>query len=259
MGIANGSMGSRVTWAFADRTSGASSEPFALGNLADHVGDDPAAVLANRATLAGSLGLSLDHLVAMAPVHGREVGVVDSQTVSPVLGVDALVTASPDLGLLVVAADCVPLLLGDPSAGVVAAVHAGWRGVEADVVGATLEVMQDLGAVLTNVSAVVGPAICGQCYEVEHDRYEAVTARAPHAASVTRTGGLGLDLRSAVSERLEQVGIDVETWGECTYESPRFYSFRRDPQTGRHGGLIALSGSADADSADSGLAVAHHG
>jgi YfiH family protein len=236
----DGALGPRVRWSFADRTSGVSRAPYDAGNLADHVGDEPAAVAANRATLAARVGVDAAHVVSMAPVHGSDVADVRSARAEPVPEVDALVTTVPGLALLVVAADCVPVLLADGAAGVVGVVHAGWRGVRSDVVGAALESMADLGARQERVRAVVGPAICGSCYAVDRDRFDEVVAVAPAAASVAGGGRPGLDLRAAVVSRLRAAGAAVTLHGGCTYESPELFSFRRDPVTGRHGGLVTL-------------------
>jgi YfiH family protein len=238
--IVDGALGPRVRWAFADRTDGVSRPPYDLGNLADHVGDDPADVRANRDRLAHAVGLDVAHVVSMAPVHGNDVGSVERASDDPVPEVDALVTTVPGLALLALAADCVPVLLGDGDRGVVAVVHAGWRGVLADVVGVTLDAMRDHGARPESTRAVVGPAICGACYDVPRERFDRVVAVAPAAASVAHDGRPGLDLRAAVVERLRSAGVTSALHLGCTYESPALYSFRRDSVTGRHGGVVAL-------------------
>lgn len=240
MTLVDGTLGPRVRWAFADRTTGVSLAPYDAGNLADHVGDDPDHVATNRASLAACVGVDAAHVVSMAPVHGRDVGHVEASSAEPVPEVDALVTTVPGLALLVVAADCVPILLADGDAGVVAVVHAGWRGVRSDVVGAALESMVELGARADHVRAVVGPAICGSCYDVTRERFDEVVAVAPAAASVATGGRPGLDLRAAVVARLRSSGATVSLHGGCTYESDELYSFRRDPVTGRHGGVVTL-------------------
>jgi len=245
MTIAQGTLGTRVRWAFADRRPldavPSSVAPYDAFNVADHVGDDPQAVRAHRDALAASVGVAGDRLVSMAPVHGNDVGEVGGPLGSPVPEVDALVTTVPGLALLTVAADCVPVLIGDSDAGVVAVVHAGWRGVRSDVVGTALGAMTDLGATSRGMRAVVGPAVCGQCYDVPRERFDEVVAVAPSAASVAGDGRPGLDLRAAVVERLRAFGVVVSLHGGCTQESPDLYSFRRDGLTGRHGGVVALS------------------
>lgn len=240
MAFASGNLGPRVRWAFADRAQGVSSPPYDAGNLADHVGDDIDHVRANRAALGAVVGVDGAHVVSMAPVHGNGVALVDEPLVDPVPAVDALVTTVPGIALLVLAADCVPVLLGDGGAGVVAVVHAGWRGVLSDVVGATLEAMRGLGARPERIRALVGPAICGRCYVVPRERFDAVVAVAPAAAAVATGGRPGLDLRAGVVERLHVAGVASSLHGGCTAESPELYSYRRDPVTGRHGGVVTL-------------------
>ncbi|MBI1377533.1 MAG: peptidoglycan editing factor PgeF [Frankiales bacterium] len=235
-----GTLGARARWAFADRRGGASRPPYDDGNLADHVGDDPGAVAANRRALAAHAGVDGSRLVAMAPVHGNAVAVVTGPTPGPVPDVDALVTTVPGLALLVLAADCVPVLLADSGSGVVAVVHAGWRGVRSDVVGETLRVMHDLGATPAGLHALVGPAICGRCYGVHEERYRDVVEVAPAAAATSAAGGRGLDLRAAVDERLARAGVAAERHLGCTAETPALYSHYRDGVTGRHGGVVVL-------------------
>lgn len=233
-----GSLGTGTRFAFADRSDGRSRPPYDRGNLADHVGDDLATVMRNRAVLAAEVGVASDHLVAMAPVHGADVAVVTAADNASPPRVDVMVTTQPGCALLVLAADCVPVLLADPAAGVVAVVHAGWRGVHADATGAALTAMRDLGA--RRVAAVVGPAICGRCYGVDADRYAAVVGRAPAAAATTDDGLPGLDLAAAVVARLVAEQVRVDRLGGCTYEDASWFSYRRDGVTGRHGGAVVL-------------------
>lgn len=244
MAIATGQLGPRVRWAFADRgaVDGVvpSTAPYDDFNVADHVGDDEAAVRAHRAALSAAVGVEGHRLVSMAPVHGNDVGEVGAPQPEPVPEVDALVTRIPGIALLTVAADCVLVLLGDSGAGVVAVVHAGWRGIRSDVVGTTLAAMADLGADPSRMRAVVGPAVCGECYDVPRERYDEVVAVAPAAASVAHDGRPGLDLRAAAVERLREAGVHVSLHGGCTQETPSLYSYRRDGLTGRHGGVVAL-------------------
>ena len=129
-----------------DRRGGRSVSPYDSFNLGDHVGDDPAAVAANRARVARELGVPEDRLVWMNQVHGTGVAVVDGPQDGPVPGTDALVTATRGLVLAVLVADCVPILLADHVAGVVAAVHAGREGVRQGVLPAALSAMASLGA-----------------------------------------------------------------------------------------------------------------
>jgi len=244
MAIAQGHLGPRIRWAFADRLAvdgvPSSEPPYDAFNVADHVGDDPSAVRAHRDALAAAVGVPGHRLVSMAPVHGNDVGEVGAPQPEPVPEVDALVTRIPGIALLTVAADCVPVLLGDSAAGVVAVVHAGWRGIRSDVVGSTLTSMVELGAEPSRIRAVVGPAVCGLCYDVPRERFDDVVAVAPAAASVAHDGRPGLDLRAAAVDRLRRAGVSVQLHGGCTQEHDDLYSYRRDRITGRHGGVVAL-------------------
>ena len=168
-----------VSWAASGRAGGASAGPFESLNLAEYVGDDPFTVVENRRRMAGLVGLGTEDLAVMGAVHGAAVALVTEG--GPVDGVDALVTTSHGVALLALAADCVPLVIADSTAGVIAAVHCGWRGLGAGVVPATVAVMRDLGAV--TLEAVVGPAICAACYPVPADRVESLRRSLDHEVS----------------------------------------------------------------------------
>lgn len=225
------------------RAGGVSADPYDGFNLGDHVGDDPAAVAANRASLAERIGVPSSALVFMEQVHGARVTVVDQPVDGPVPASDGLVTATPGLVLAALAADCVPVLLSDPDAGVVAAVHAGRPGARAGVVPAALRVMAELGAEPARMEALLGPAVCGSCYEVPRDMRADVNEHLPGSTCVTSAGSSGLDLRAGLSRQLVDAGIGaVVTDPRCTMEDPDLYSFRRDKVTGRHAGLVWLDG-----------------
>jgi YfiH family protein len=225
-----------------DRRGGRSASPYDSFNLGGHVGDDPAAVAANRERLAGELGVAADQLVWMTQVHGTGVAIVEDAEENPVADVDALVTATPGLVLCVLVADCVPVLLADPVAGVVAAVHAGREGVRRGVVGAALAAMTRLGARPADVEALLGPAVCGLDYEVPAAMQAEVAQVAPAAAVRTRQGTPGLDLRAGIAEGLRASGVrQVVHDPRCTVEDPRLFSHRRDGVTGRQAGVVWLS------------------
>jgi YfiH family protein len=224
-----------------DRRGGRSAPPYDSFNLADHVGDEPADVRANRARVAREVGVPEDRLVWMDQVHGTGVAVVDGPQGGAVPETYALVSATPGLVLCVLVADCVPVLLADPVAGVVAAVHAGREGVRRGVVPATLAAMTRLGARPGNVSALLGPAVCGADYEVPAAMQADVARVAPAAAVRTRRGTPGLDLRAGLTGVLRDAGIrEVVHDPRCTVEDRRLFSHRRDGVTGRQAGLVWL-------------------
>jgi YfiH family protein len=224
-----------------DRRGGRSLPPYDSFNLGVHVGDDPAAVAANRSRVARELAVGEDRLVWMDQVHGTRVEVVEGPQDGPLAGTDAVVTATPGLVLCVLVADCVPVLLTDPVAGVVAAVHAGREGVRRGVLPATLSAMASLGARARHVTALLGPAVCGACYEVPAAMQAEVAAVAPAAAVRTRRGTPGLDLRAGLAEGLARAGVtEVVHDPRCTVEDPQLFSHRRDGVTGRQAGVVWL-------------------
>ncbi len=162
---------------------------------------------------------------------------------APVGDADGLVTADTGLVLVVLTADCAPVLLADPAARVVGAVHAGWRGLAGGVVEAGVAAMAELGADPGAVVGLVGPAVGGCCYEVGPEVREAVGGRYPAALATTRDGRPGLDPAAGAAQALERAGIgQVRVAGECTVDlEQRFFSHRRDHgRTGRPAGVIAL-------------------
>jgi purine-nucleoside/S-methyl-5'-thioadenosine phosphorylase / adenosine deaminase len=224
-----------------DRRGGRSASPYDSFNLGGHVGDDPAAVAANRGRLARELGVPLDRLVWMDQVHGTRVTVVDGPVEGPLEGTDAVVTRTPRLVLCVLVADCVPVLLADAVEGVVAAVHAGREGVRAGIVPATLAAMAALGSRPADVTALLGPAVCGACYEVPRAMQVEVARVAPAAAVRTRRGTPALDLRAALAAVLHGAGIgQVVHDPRCTVEDRFLFSHRRDGVTGRQAGVVWL-------------------
>jgi polyphenol oxidase len=206
-------------------------------NLGAHVGDAADAVAENRRRLTERLGRPV---VYMDQCHGAEVAVVSGVPDVPPSG-DALVTTSTAVALAVLVADCVPVLLADSEAGVVAAVHAGREGVRQGVLPAALSAMASLGARARHVTALLGPAVCGACYEVPEQMQADVARVAPSAAVRTRAGTPGLDLRAGVEEILRRAGIpEVVQDPRCTVEDPQLFSHRRDGITGRQAGIVWL-------------------
>jgi YfiH family protein len=225
-----------VELGFTGRSAGRGSGPYAGLNLGGHVGDAGADVAANREALALELELPRERLVFMNQVHGTEVVEVDGPWEGEAPAADGIVTRAADLGLAVLVADCVPVLLHDARAGVVAAVHAGRPGMVAGIVRRTVDAMRDLGA--SAISATVGPSVCGRCYEVPDDMARAAAATAPAAAARSWTGTPAIDVSAGVVEQLARAGVAVQWVAGCTRESGDLYSYRRDGRTGRFAGLV---------------------
>jgi len=233
------SLGDGVSAGFTDRMLSGARPPFD-GNLAAHVGDDPAAVDANRAELRRRIGAA--RLCFIRQVHGAEVVTVGSGVATGVVDLgheaDALVTAEPGTALAVLVADCLPVLLADARAGVVGAAHAGRPGLHAGVLLRVLEAMGRLGATPDRMVALVGPGICGSCYEVPAVMRDEVAAGLPAAAATTRLGTPALDLPAGAAEQLRAAGVTVRLDERCPAEDPDLFSYRRDGRTGRFAGWI---------------------
>jgi YfiH family protein len=221
-----------VNYSFTDRTGGFSTGAFLSRNVATHVGDDQATVLSNRAELEKVLGLPIQF---MNQVHGNAVATVGAEIIAEPTA-DALVTQSVGIGVAVMVADCIPLLLA--SSRTVAAVHVGRKGLMNKVALKAIKEMHSRDT--SEITAVVGPSICGQCYEVSQEIYDDVSKSFPLAASTTREGGLALNLSRALIDQLESLGVKVINEGRCTVEDHNLYSYRRDGVTGRQVGVVWL-------------------
>ncbi|HMH94208.1 MAG TPA: polyphenol oxidase family protein [Streptosporangiaceae bacterium] len=201
------------------RHGGISTGPYATLNLSFSVGDDPGAVLENRQRVAAALGADLADFVFARQVHGGQAQVVSAAErgrgtlgVEDAIGqVDALVTRDPGTVLAILVGDCVPIVLYDPVAHVLAGVHAGWRGTVAGVSQAALAAMATLGSRPADVLAGIGPAIAPDRYQVGDDvRAGIVAGLGDEAAGVLRPDGTGrwlLDLWSANRKMLTRAGV----------------------------------------------------
>jgi YfiH family protein len=178
----------------------------------------------------------------MNQVHGTDVAVVDGPWGdAPVPEVDAIVTTRRGLALAVLTADCVPVLLADPVAGIAAAAHAGRPGMIAGVVPAAVAAMTRLGADPARIVARTGPTVCGRCYEVPEEMRADVAAVEPAAHAETSWGTPAVDVAAGVHAQLTRLGVrDRERSPVCTRESPDHFSYRRDRTTGRLAGYVWL-------------------
>ncbi|MFJ9684325.1 peptidoglycan editing factor PgeF [Streptomyces bacillaris] len=230
-------------FAFTDRWGGVSAAPYGELNLGGAVGDDPAAVGANRERAARGLGLDPASVVWMNQVHGRDVAVVDGPwgADAEIPAVDALVTTRRGLALAVLTADCTPVLLVEPVAGVVGAAHAGRPGLVAGVVPAVVEAMTALGARPSRITARTGPAVCGRCYEVPAEMRAEVAEAVPGTWAETSWGTPAVDVTGGVHAQLAALGVsDLHRSPVCTRESGDHFSYRRDRTTGRLAGYVWL-------------------
>jgi len=213
---------------FTSRRGGVSEGPFASLNLGLLTDDDPDAVHANRARVAGAAGVPWERVAFGRQVHGGEV----RRTAGPSQGApeDGQATVRDDLALLVFTADCLAVALA--ADGGVAMLHGGWRGLDAGILAEGVAALRELG-VDGPITAALGPAARGCCYEVGEEVHERF------AAYDARVGERNLALDVVATRQLEAAGVDtVHDTGLCTMCDDRFFSHRRDRGvTGRQGGL----------------------
>jgi len=219
------------------RTGGASAAPFESLNLGDHVGDDPAAVAENRARVGAALSLPREPLW-LAQVHGARVADADAET-EPAAA-DAAVSRQRGRVLAIQVADCLPVLLASDDGAVVAAAHAGWRGLAAGVLEAAVAAMR---LEPRRIVAWLGPAIGTEHFEVGEEVRAAFLAHDPRAADAfvgNARGRWQCDLLQLAQRRLASLGLgQVNAANLCTYAaSEQCFSYRRDGCTGRMAALI---------------------
>jgi YfiH family protein len=226
--LGGGGRGS-VGFCFTDRLGGRSRPPYDSLNLSTDVGDDAAHVVANRVLVLEQVGLS--QAVWLQAEHGIRIAVIGSaDDVLP--RCDGLATSRAGIGLGALSADCALVILADAAAGVVGVAHCGRPGLVAGVVATAVEVLRELGG--AQLAAVVGPTVCGDCYQLPIAMAEEVVAVVPAARA--RPGYV--DIRAGVVAQLRTEGVDVQQLvGGCTREDPAAFSYRRDGTTGRMAAL----------------------
>ncbi len=243
-----------IRHAFFTRAGGVSDGPYASlnGGVGSH--DRADNVVENRARMAAALGVEPPRFLTAYQIHSPQVIIAETPwTVEARPRADAIVTRMRALAIGVSTADCGPVLLADPQAGVIGAAHAGWRGALAGVIEATVEAMEQLGATRRQVRAAIGPMIRQSNYEVGPDLIAQFAAAdrvsSRFFAPAPREGHALFDLAGYVASRLARAGVSqVQDLGHCTYaDAARFFSYRRathraEPDYGRHVNAIALTG-----------------
>ena len=237
---------SPVRHGFFTRRGGASSGVFAGLNCGAGSSDQSEIVAINRARVAHAMAVPEPHLVTVHQVHSATAVPVTAPFDDARPRADAMATATPGLALAVLTADCQPVLLADPQAGVIAAAHAGWRGALDGVLEATLDAMEALGANRAATNAVIGPTISQSAYEVGPEFMDDFMADDPDNSRFFAQGQgdrLLFDLPGFGLHRLREAGIGHAEWTRhCTYsDAERFYSYRRATHHGQadYGRLIS--------------------
>jgi polyphenol oxidase len=239
---------------FFTRGGGVSDGVYASLNGGVGSNDAPDKVAENRARMAAKLGVPAERFVTAYQIHSPAVVAADAPWGAQNRPrADAIVTATPQLGIGVSTADCGPLLFADGTARIIGAAHAGWRGALGGVIEATIAAMENLGAERTRIAVALGPTIRQANYEVGPEfiaRFiEADPGNAQFFAPAAKTGHALFDLPGYIAARIRRTGIvQFEDLGLCNYADPeRFFSFRRtthrgEADYGRHINAIALAG-----------------
>ncbi|MCX6075051.1 MAG: peptidoglycan editing factor PgeF [Campylobacterales bacterium] len=236
-----------VTASFTTRHGGVSRIPYSNANLAFHVGDNAADVKHNHLLLSKKLGYDVETLVFMSQIHSDRIVVVDETmnfTTPPQC--DALITNRPNTPLMVMSADCTPILLYDPRHNAIGAVHAGRAGALNKILPKTLHVMtKEYGTIPDEILVLLGPSIHGCCYEVNETIAKDVIEKGYKDALRRAEEKVFLNVNTILLAQIETVGVKqehieiIDTCTSCHHET--YFSYRADAQhTGRIAGVIVL-------------------
>lgn len=244
----------RIVQGYTTRKGGVSSPPYDSLNLGAHVGDDPETVATNRERIWADLGFRETRVVMAEQIHGDQVGVVTGPSVTPIPGIDALITNVPGLLLFMGFADCAPVYIVDPNKRAIGLVHAGWRGAAKNIVRNTIERMRkEYDCSPSSMLVAVGPCISADSYEVGADvanlfRDMSIGKASGSALAVQPRNELGgtynLDLRQVIFAECLEAGVRAEyiaISSEDTYRNKRdLFSHRREGVTGRNAAYLAM-------------------
>ncbi len=238
----------QIVHAFTTRHDGVSNKPFDSNNLAFHVGDDPLDVTRNHELLAKQIGYDRSRLVHMRQIHSDRIVIVDRaiHDFENPPECDALITDQPGIPLMVMTADCTPVLFFDPVKNIIAVAHAGRAGAVQGIVPKTIQKMQKrFASKLEDILVVLGPSIQSCCYEVGEKIAKEVTDNGFGDAVVERETRYYLEVNAIIKKQLEAIGIkkekleDLDICNACEHE--KFFSYRADRQkTGRIAGVLML-------------------
>ncbi len=241
----------KLRHAVTTREGGVSSGEYASLNLAFHVGDEAEKVSENRRLLASELGFDIEELVGAQQVHGNRIGFVTASqagrgaldSTSALLETDALMTSAKNLPLLILVADCAPILLADPENQVLAVVHAGWRGALAQIAFHTVSQMQnEFGSAPDDIRAGIGPCLSVENFEIGPE-VAAQIEQFDKGAIVSGWDKPHLDLRGLIHRDLQRAGVrsrHIETMRICPKaDNARFFSHRGQNGVAGRFGLVA--------------------
>lgn len=222
---------------FTNRHGGVSKTPYSSNNLAFHVGDNPLHVKQNRSLTCKELGIESSVLISMNQVHGTNIVNIDKSTITSPPQCDGILTNKSQLALMVQCADCTPVLLYAPDVGAIGALHAGRAGAFGGIVPKAIEKLAcDFGANKSALHVWIGPAIGVCCYEIDGEVLEYAKEHFGNFVNEKK-----LDIAGIILEQLRQDGVqNIHHDKTCTMCNKDYFSYRREGQTGRQGGIIML-------------------
>ncbi len=227
-----------------DRFGGISQTPYDSLNLALHVGDDLKNVLQNRIRTSEKYNFDIKNLIFMDQVHGSEIAVIEHAMENRKAGIDAMITAERNIPLMVMVADCIPILFYDPVKKVVAVAHAGRNGTFLRIAPKTVFKMQaQYGCDIQDILIGMGPSIQRCCYEVGEDLADICTKNFGKGFIMIEENKYFLDLQALNLAQLKESGIaadNIEISSVCTACDKNYFSYRREGVTGRFAGFIML-------------------
>lgn len=228
----------KLSYKITNRSSGVSVAPYESLNLALHVGDDPLKVLQNRSLLAKEGEFFIDNLIFMEQTHGDNIQIIKDSSINHIKNCDAIITNVKNIPLMVMVADCIPILLYDSVKNVIAVVHAGRNGTFKEIAKKTvLKMVDEFGVDVSDVLVYLGASIHSCCYEIGSEIADIATK----SYIIKRDKKLYLDLQSMNENQLLSVGIskeNIEISDICTCCDKEYFSYRRDGVTGRFAGIL---------------------
>ena len=238
----------QITHLFTTRYGGISKTPFDSNNLAFHVGDKADDVIKNHQKLAQQMGYDYRSLIHMRQIHSDKIVIIDTavHNFENPPECDALITDQPNIPLMVMTADCTPVLLFDSVQNIIAVAHAGRAGAVKGIVPKTIEkICNDFGSKIENINVVLGPSIHGCCYEVGEKIANEVIGDGYGFAVINKEGNYYLEVNAIIHRQLDESGVkkeNIEDLNICNAcENRDFFSYRADKQkTGRIAGVLML-------------------
>jgi YfiH family protein len=234
----------RLLWGFSDREGGVSPAPYDSLNVALHVGDKPKNVIENRVLLSEKFGFEIKNLIYMDQIHSDNIEIITDAMQNKLPKTDALITNEVNIPLMVMVADCIPILFYDPVKSVTGVAHAGRNGTFLSIAPKTINKMKkNFGCDPKDIYVTMGPSIKSCCYEVGKDLSDIAIESFGKKYVSEREGRYYLDLQRLNLDQLISSGVkseNIEISTICTSCDKNYFSYRRDGVTGRFAGVVML-------------------